>query len=555
MNPDASPSALSLSGGVVYAAGYFSHIGGATRYNLAALDPATGMAPPGIRQDLTRFLSRCRGHGVHGRSLQHHERGSRATAWQPSTPQGRARGVPGDGTVLVWPNVALVRGTGLLTSAGGVPRSNIAALDAASGMVLPWAPEADNWVASLAVRGNTVYVGGGFYHIGGSARQNLAALDAGTGAATAWRLDANGYVLALAASESTVYAGGGFTAVGGVARARLAALDARTGAVTAWDPGADDFVNVILASGNTVYAGGDFHHVGGSTRNRIAAIDATSGAATSWDPNADFVVDAIAVSGNTVYAAGGFTHIGGSARSHLAALDATSGTATAWAPEPDGWASALAVSGNTVYVGGTFTSVAGAPRTNIAALDETTGAALDWMPSADSGVYALALSDSTVLAGGVFTTVLGFPQQGVACLHGWSTSPPDEVVTAVAITRLSPNPAHREALIEFALPSAGHVRVSVHDLQGRVVARLVDEQRPAGGIRLSGPAERMAQYARGSISCASKRAARASRDRWCGSAEERRRFPSGGPPLGGSGSFGKAALGPPQPSRKRPRKQ
>ena len=90
------------------------------------------------------------------------------------------RGILGDGE-RVGPGQERqhgVRGAASSTSAGGVPRSNIAALDAASGTVLPWAPEADSWVASLAVRGNTVFAGEGSSTLG-SARQNSAALDAG----------------------------------------------------------------------------------------------------------------------------------------------------------------------------------------------------------------------------------------------------------------------------------------------------------------------------------------------------------------------------------------
>ncbi|GIW09479.1 MAG: hypothetical protein KatS3mg061_0536 [Dehalococcoidia bacterium] len=71
---------------------------------------------------------------------------------------------------------------------------------------------------ALAVSGSTVYVGGLFTSVGGQARNYLAALDAATGNVTSWNPNANGSVYALAVSGSTVYVGGDFTSVGGQAR-------------------------------------------------------------------------------------------------------------------------------------------------------------------------------------------------------------------------------------------------------------------------------------------------------------------------------------------------
>ena len=45
---------------------------------------------------------------------------------------------------------------------------------------------------------------------------------------------------------------------------------------------------------------------------------------------------------------------------------------------------------------------------------------------------------------------------------------------------IEPNPVRGSAILRFRLGSAGHVRLTVFDLQGREVARLVDGERPAG---------------------------------------------------------------------------
>lgn len=43
-----------------------------------------------------------------------------------------------------------------------------------------------------------------------------------------------------------------------------------------------------------------------------------------------------------------------------------------------------------------------------------------------------------------------------------------------------PNPFNLTTVIPFDLPAAGHVDLTIHDVQGRLVARLVDGWRAAG---------------------------------------------------------------------------
>ncbi len=228
-------------------------------------------------------------------------------------------------------------------------------------------PTFNNTVRAIAISGTTIYVGGSFTQAtdapangGATATRNLiAAIDATTGALLPWNPNANSTVLPLAVSGTTVYAGGAFTTIGGSARNSIAALDAATGTATAWNPNANIAVFALAVSGSTVYAGGNFNTMGGSARNSIAALNAATGTATAWNPNANNTVSALAVSGTTVYAGGNFNTIGGSARNSIAALDAATGTATTWNPNANIAVFALAVSGSTVYAGGNFNTMGG----------------------------------------------------------------------------------------------------------------------------------------------------------------------------------------------------
>jgi len=238
---DAVVSALAVSGSTVYAAGFFTGIGGQARNNIAALDAASGLATP----------------------------------WNPN-----AGGATPTRVFALALSGNTVYAGGAFNSIGGQARSCIAALDAASGLATPWNPSAGGGVNALAVSGSTVYVGGAFAAIGGQMRSRIAALDASSGLPTPWDPNANtGNVSALVVSGSTVYAGGSFTAIGGQLRNTIAALDASSGLATPWNPnpsygGNTPSVNALAVTGSTVYAGGTFTEMEGLPRSHIAAISA-----------------------------------------------------------------------------------------------------------------------------------------------------------------------------------------------------------------------------------------------------------------------------------------
>ena len=388
---------LAASGGTVYAGGYFSTAGGGdgsqvTRNNLAAFDASGAVLP-----------------------------------WNPNPASANVFALTASGSsVYVGGNFSSVGGT-------TTPRNYLAAFDA-SGNLSAWNPGANNSVNTLAVSGSTVYAGGQFSQAGGGEgnqeqRLFLAAFDL-NGGLTSWNPGANSYVYSLAASGSTVYAGGTFSVVGGgdgsqTARNYLAAFDA-SGAVLPWNPGANNFVNSLAVAGTTVYAGGAFTFAGNGgtgnrSRNYLAAFSTSTGALSTWNPGANSQVNTLAISGGTVYAGGYFSAAGGGAgletRYYLAAFDASGeGDITTWDPGANGVVSTLAVSGSTVYAGGWFTMAGGSagtgstgdtPRNYLAAFDTNGGHVTSWNPNANGQVIAMAVSGSTVYAGGSFTQIGG----------------------------------------------------------------------------------------------------------------------------------------------------
>jgi hypothetical protein len=390
-------NALAFAGNSLYVGGQFYFLNGESRSLVGALDGTTGAvrdwntntAPPGINQLRVNALA------------------------------------VSDNTVFVG---------GSFTNMGGATRTNLAALDVATGNVTAWNPSPNSPVNSLLISGNTVYVGGAFTGISGQNRTNLAALTATTGVPLNWADGANNQVRALALSGGTLYAAGFFTRIGGATnRIGLAALDATTGVASSWNPGAylagDPSAArgwAVAVSGSTVFAGGNFTFCGGQSRMRIAAISASTGSAlATWNPGANNLVDTLVAAGSKLFVSGQFTSISGALRNNLAALDAATGAATSWNPGTDFYASVNAIvpSNGVIFVGGQFTNIGGQGRKSLAAISASTGNATAWNPTLNSApnsvplVSTLLLSGNTLYVGGGFNNFNGQFRTNLAALN------------------------------------------------------------------------------------------------------------------------------------------
>ncbi|MBU6399108.1 MAG: CHRD domain-containing protein [Verrucomicrobia bacterium] len=312
---------------------------------------------------------------------------------------------------------------GSFTHVGGLPRTNLAAIDLTTDQVTDWSPQIAGAVFGLgpdvevlAMGSNTVYVGGSFSSVNNQSRQGLAALDATSGALLNWNpglVEGLGEeVHALLLYQNTLYVAGFFSSANGLARDGLAAIDAATGEVTGWAPNvANGWAFALASHGPTLYVGGAFGQMNGQARYSLAAFDLTTGALTPWAPGAGppfAEVSHLLVSGNTVYIGGNFGQINGVPRASLAAVDAQSGELTSWAPVPNGGVKGLAPTANAIYLAGAFTALNGQPHAYLGALDKITGSPRAWNPpmqyppSAAVG-NAFAVTTNFIYAGGGFS--------------------------------------------------------------------------------------------------------------------------------------------------------
>ena len=107
---------------------------------------------------------------------------------------------------------------------------------------------------------------------------------------------------------------------------------------------------------------------------------------------------------------------------------------------------------------------------------------IGWSASDDVGVRSIDVFVSRHGPAGPFATIVsGLANTGA---YDWTVTPAlsDSVTFKVVarFTALSPVPARGRLSIEYVIPRAGHVEVTLFDLHGRAVENILDAERPAG---------------------------------------------------------------------------
>lgn len=421
--------AIKIDGSTIYVGGLFDNIGGQTRYGLAALDSTTGLATSwdpsnvltiivSIDQDASNIYVAGEFATMGGSSRNNIAAVSKATglatAWDPNADQF---------TTYVYVAGSDVYVDGAFATIGGATRDGFAELSITTGLATSWDPGTitGSTQGKLEANGADVFITGFFTDINGSARTGIAALDRSTAAVTSWNANITGTIASFALSGGDIYIGGRFTTAGSevVERNSVAAIDPTTGEPTSWNPDADGSVTTLLATGSTVYVGGFFDNIGGAAHSKLAALSATTGLATAFDAGTlDNAPWKLVIVDDTLYVGGFFTTIGGGSRNYLAALDATTGALDAWDPNPSDFVTALELGQGdepTMYIGGFFTSVDGTTRNHAAEVELSTGDLTTWNPDVNGGdVYAIKLGEGVVYLGGYFTSVGGQTRNRIA---------------------------------------------------------------------------------------------------------------------------------------------
>ena len=288
----------------------------------------------------------------------------------------------------------------------GMPRANLAAVDLATGAVLPWAPQASTMIGLLvAAPSGSVFtvprlVGTTTtFTVNGESRpSNVVEIDA-IGAATTWRSQALfSPTLALSVSPSGTLVVGAFSVptTGNVARSALAAFDTVSGAAVSGPTiGANaagvTFVRSVLGLGQTLYLSGTFDAVNGQPRVNIAAVDVATNTVLPWPAaGVPSTASLVLADGTWIYA---YLDDSGPLRR----LDASTGVLDpVWqAARPfNGWT--LAVSNGQIFATRVNLGEPGSPTSTIGTLDPVTGTLRELIRVPDGGSFrALAVDGDT----------------------------------------------------------------------------------------------------------------------------------------------------------------
>ena len=360
-----------------------------------------------------------------------------------------------NGKVFVGGEFTTVRPPGAAAGSQETSRTYLAAMDAATGELLSFAPQPNGiiWALAASEDQSRVYVGGDFTQIAGQSRQRIAAFDTNTlSLISTFRPSVTYRVSTIAAQGANVYFGGSFGAVAGAVRNRLAAVEASNGALLPWNPNANADVKVVRPApdGSKVYVGGKFDTLGGSPSWAVGLVDSTAGAllpfpaASAIPPKSSACVSTvrdIVVDQTTAYFAN--AGAGGGCFDGTFAADLTTG-ALKWRNGCLGATEALALVGGWLYKGSHAHNCSNdggfpeGPNRYLLVQRPDNGQLAGWYPQTNAGgvtrvgPFAMATDGKQLWVGGDFTTVNRTGQQGMTRFQADPETPPVRPLTPSA---------------------------------------------------------------------------------------------------------------------------
>jgi hypothetical protein len=360
------------------------------------------------------------------------------------------------------------------------PSVDIRVWDGVTMDLLEWRVEASATpeVAALAVFGGELVAGGSFTRIGDVDASFLAAWDGRAWHALGASPDAP--VQTLLVWNGGLIAAGPFTTIGGVAASHIARWDG-----SAWSPlgaGVNDAVACLVPFGGDLVAGGFFTAAGGVPASRIARWDGSAWSALG--SGCDDLVRCAAVLRGDLVAGGRFVRAGGVEAAHIARWDGSAWSALGRGADDD--VTALTAFHGDLFAGGFFLGAGDSAASAIARWDGASwhglGSGLEDPDFRRPVAFAFLAKGDTLLVGGRFSLAGGKPAYELTSWSGAPSTPPPPppTPTRVQLDANHPNPFAARTTFAFSLPVAGQVRFTVHDLQGRTVATLIDGPRPAG---------------------------------------------------------------------------
>lgn len=418
-------------GSSLYVGGHFQAIGASPKYGIAKLSPVTGAVD-----------STFTGQVPAGGSVNDLHLGNDATGTPVLYAVGTFSGVRTNATAFYL-----------------------------NGIQTAFAPNPNLTVETVYQYENTVYLGGEFTTInGGTAANYLVGVNNNTGILTNNDFVINNYVRTVNIIGNKMYVLGNFTEAKGQKRNYAAGYDLPSQSLNVWDPSFNEPIpnpgGAIVSAGSAVLIASNNFSINTKPRNHFVVFEEATGYPIDGTPNFNLPISALHVKDNHLFVGGRFENINGiprtalaildlptyqlnptnlsvsgsvpeirtitsnnnqiffggfdminvsgQTRNALAAIDSNSLTLTSWNPNlgVGGSASTLFVVDDLIFVGGTFSTMNGVGGVNNYRAVDTENGTMRSIPSATNypsdGVYAQTYYDGKIYLGGIFTTIGSF---------------------------------------------------------------------------------------------------------------------------------------------------
>ena len=336
---------------------------------------------------------------------------------------------------------------GFFSQVSGMPRTDIASFNAATGVLNSWSPVvANNGVTTITRVGAKLIVGGSFSSVNSQMRYGIAMFDLATGNLDSWSDTANfpSWRQGVAAYNNTFYY---CRIINPSGACRVVCVDVLTGNFTPWQSdsafGGGSDINAIYASGTYVYVGGVFYFTGGnSVYNNLCRFSQSTGALdTAWHPQPNvinFGITSIVKTNSDIFVGGDFNTINSQTRKGVAGYD-LNGNLTNFNQNSSSYeVLSLCADGNYIWVGGNSSTLGGQLRYRIAQIRISNSTATCWNASATSSawstVQAIYVSGDTVYAGPTGSPALSVFINSPLPQPGDTISGPDSVMASQVAT-------------------------------------------------------------------------------------------------------------------------
>ncbi len=319
---------------------------------------------------------------------------------------------------------------GIIYASGHAPAYTYLGSWLSDGTPRAWTPTTNGRIFDLKLRNDGVFIAGSFTNIAGQPKTYLARLDPETALPhPEWNPDPNAIVRCIGNGSDDLYIGGQFGGFGFEPRANVASFDIQTGALLDFAPSIGGVVHDMLIHDNKLYFAGSIVSLNGQPRGRLAAVTLPEGNNDAININANMPILKMSRHNDDFYVSGLFTHLNNFPANRIGKINLSTGVVPAWNHNIDGSVMDLAVHDDVLYFCGFYNTVDGQPRGRLAAINLNNNELTPWNPGCNGYPTGLAVNGSTLYAAGPFDVVSGEVRVGLAAfdlpsgdLSNWSSS-------------------------------------------------------------------------------------------------------------------------------------